>query len=274
MDKNMEIIKVEQLPVIAERLHEIKAEIEEEAKSLMALEVNDDTLTAVKTARANFNKQFNELEDKRKAVKNAIMKPYNDFETVYKECVTEPIKTALTAIDGKIAAITVKRTEDKLVKAKAYYESLAGKMGIEWLEFERLGIKVNASDSDSKIYGAIDEAVDKICADVKLIGMNEHSDEVLFEFKKHLNAIRATVDVMERHKALDKVEANSAVPTEPAMTEDDILDAVMADMGVKEVPKMVVFEKPKKEYRFKFYLDEDEYIKFCEINKIFDFEEE
>ena len=57
---------------------------------------------------------------------------------------------------------------------------------------------------------------------------------------------------MERHKALDKVEANSAVPAETAMTEDDILDAVMADMEVKEVPKMVVFEKPKKENRFKF----------------------
>jgi hypothetical protein len=104
--------------------------------------------------------------------------------------------------------------------------------------------------------------------------MNEYADEVLFEFKKHLNAIRATVDVMERHKALDKVEANSAVPAEPAMTEDDILDAVMDDIAPADVPKIVVFEKPKKEYRFKFYLDEDEYIKFCEINKFFDFEEE
>jgi hypothetical protein len=35
MDKN--IIKVEQLPVIVERLHEIKAEIEKEAKALMEL---------------------------------------------------------------------------------------------------------------------------------------------------------------------------------------------------------------------------------------------
>lgn len=273
MDKNMEIIKVEQLPVIVERLHEIKAEIEAEATALMELEVNDETLKTVKDARAKFNKQFKELEDKRKAVKVAINKPYNDFEAVYKECITEPINQALTKVDGKIAAITVKRTEDKLAKAKEYYESLAGKMGIEWLEFDRLGVKVNASDSDSKIYGAIDEAVDKICADIRLIGMNEHADEVLFEFKKHLNAIRATVDVMERHKALDKVEANSAIPAEPAMTEDDILDAVMDDIAPADVPKMIVFEKPKKEYCFKFLLDEDEYVKFVQANKMFDYEE-
>lgn len=273
MDKNMEIIKVEQLPVIVERLHEIKAEIEEEAKALMELECTDETLTFVKAKRAEFNKNFKELDAQRLEVKKIALEPVNAFEEIFKECVTAPTKNALTAIDGKIAAITVKRTEDKLVKAKEYYESLAGKMGIEWLEFERLGIKVNASDSDSKICGAIDEAVDKICADIKLIAMNEHSDEVLFEFKKHLNAIRATVDVMERHKALDKVEANSAIPAEPAMTEDDILDAVMADMEVKDVPKMVVFEKPKKEFKFKFYLDEDEYLEFLKVIGKFEYEE-
>lgn len=273
MDKNMEIIKVEQLPVIAERLHEIKAEIEEEAKALVALECTDETLAFVKAKRAEFNKKFKELDAQRLEVKKIALEPVNAFEEIFKECVTAPTNNALTAIDGKIAAITVKRTEDKLVKAKAYYESLAGKMDIEWLEFERLGIKVNASDSDSKIYGAIDEAVDKICADIKLIGMNEYAEEVLFEFKKNLNAIRATVDVMERHKALDaKTEAVNK--SKEIISDDDILDAVMDDIAPADVPKMVVFEKPKKEYRFKFLLDEDEYIKFCEINKIFDFEEE
>ena len=32
-------------------------------------------------------------------------------------------------------------------------------------------------------------------------------------------------------------------------------------------PKMIVFEKPKKEYAFNVLLDEDEYVKFCEIGK-------
>lgn len=272
MDTSIDIIKVEQLPVIVERLHEIKAEIEAEATALMELEVNDETLKEVKDARAKFNKQFKELEDKRKAVKLAINKPYNDFETVYKECVTEPINEALTKVDGKIAAVTVKRTEDKLIKAKEYFASLAIKVGLAWLEFDRLGIKVNASDSDSKVFGAIDEAVEKVCADVKLIGMNEYADEVLYEYKKTLNAIRATVDVMERHKALEaKHDAGNNSPD--IMSDDDILDAVMNDIALADVPKMVVFEKPKKEYRFKFYLNEDEFLKFCEVNKFFDYEE-
>ena len=38
-------------------------------------------------------------------------------------------------------------------------------------------------------------------------------------------------------------------------------------------PKMIVFEKPKKEYTFTVLLDEDEYVKFCEINKDFYYEE-
>jgi hypothetical protein len=57
------------------------------------------------------------------------------------------------------------------------------------------------------------------------------------------------------------------------MTEDDILDAVMADMEVKEVPKMVVFEKPKKEFKFKIYLDEDEYAEFLKVIGKFEYEE-
>jgi hypothetical protein len=139
-----------------------------------------------------------------------------------------------------------------------------------WLDFERLGIKVNSSDTEAKIKSAISEKVDKILDDLKLIATHDHPDEILYEYKQSLNAINAIVNVMERHKALDKVEANSAVPAEPAMTEDDILDAVMADM---EVPKMVVFEKPKKEFKFKFYLDEDEYAEFLKVIGKFEYEE-
>lgn len=268
MDKNMEIIKVEQLPVIAERLHEIKAKIEAEAEALTSLEVSDETLQIAKNARANFNKILKDLDDRRKAVKKIAMQPIDKFEETFKECITEPGKQALAKADAKIAMVTVKRTEEKIAKAKEYYGKITSEIGLLWLEFDRLGVKVNASDSDSKIYGAIDDACDKIASDVKLIMMGEYADEVLFEFKKHLNAIRATVDVMERHKALD-------AKTEAVMTDDDILDAVMADISsdVKETPKMIVFEKPKKEYRFKFLLDEDEYVKFVQANKMFEYEE-
>jgi coenzyme F420-reducing hydrogenase alpha subunit len=269
----MEIIKVEQLPVIAERLHEIKAKIEAEAEALTSLEVSDETLQIAKNARANFNKILKDLDDRRKAVKKIAMQPIDKFEETFKECITEPGKQALAKADAKIAMVTVKRTEEKIAKAKEYYGKIASESGLEWLEFDRLGVKVNASDSDSKIYGAIDDVCDKIASDVKLIMMGEYADEVMYEFKKSLNAIKSTVDVMERHKALaEKPEAVNKSPD--IISDDDILDAVMDDIAPADAPKIVVFEKPKKEYRFKFYLDEDEYIKFCEINKFFDFEEE
>lgn len=268
MDTSVEIIKVEQLPVIAQRLHEIKAEIESEAQALCSLECTDETLKVVKDARADFNKVYKDLEEKRKAVKNAIMQPYNEFEEIYKECVSEPVKKALTVADGKIAEVTVKRTEEKLLFAKEYYNKVASESGLEWLEFDRLGVKVNASDSNSKLCGAIDEACEKYAADVKLIMMNEYADEILYEFKKSLNAVRATVEVMERHKALEEAPKKA----EAVMTDDDILDAVMADMDAK--PAVAdIFEKPKKEYCFKFLLDEDEYVKFMQVNKAFEYEE-
>ena len=88
------LIRVTQLPVIEEQLRALKASIDQKVNDALSLACTHDTIQAVKSTRAELNKEFSSLEDQRKAVKKAVLGPYEQFESVYKECV-------LTASSGR-----------------------------------------------------------------------------------------------------------------------------------------------------------------------------
>lgn len=65
-----ELIEVTQLPVIVERLYAVKEQFKAAAEESYALEVSEDTLQSAKKRRAEMTKVFNNLEERRKAVKS------------------------------------------------------------------------------------------------------------------------------------------------------------------------------------------------------------
>ena len=93
MDGNSEqlqVINLKQLPIIEERLRDVKAKIEQRTSAVMALAVTEETRTDVKKIRTEVRKELEGYEAQRMAVKKAIMTPYEQFEAVYKECVSNP----------------------------------------------------------------------------------------------------------------------------------------------------------------------------------------
>ena len=82
-----ELVIVEQLPIIKQQLQIISDEVDKEIKNALSLDVNEDSVKEVKNARARLNKIKTTMEDKRKQVKNAVLNPYNEFETIYNELV-------------------------------------------------------------------------------------------------------------------------------------------------------------------------------------------
>lgn len=76
------LILVQQLPIIEEHLRDFKATVDASVNEAMSLVCTADSLQAVKSARADLNKKFAELEEQRKAVKRAVLAPYEQFETV------------------------------------------------------------------------------------------------------------------------------------------------------------------------------------------------
>ena len=77
MDGNSEqlqVINLKQLPIIEERLRDVKAKIEQRTSAVMALAVTEETRTDVKKIRTEVRKELEGYEAQRMAVKKAIMK--------------------------------------------------------------------------------------------------------------------------------------------------------------------------------------------------------
>lgn len=113
MDGNSEqlqVINLKQLPIIEERLRDVKAKIEQRTSAVMALAVTEETRTDVKKIRTEVRKELEGYEAQRMAVKKAIMTPYEQFEAVYKECVSNPYKCSAAL---PRSAVTLKPAQRK-----------------------------------------------------------------------------------------------------------------------------------------------------------------
>ena len=97
-----DLIEVKQLPVIEEQLKSVSAVIEERVKNATNLVCTEESIKTIKEIRAELNKDYKEFETKRKLVKEQVLKPYNDFEIVYKECISDKFRNADLILKGKI----------------------------------------------------------------------------------------------------------------------------------------------------------------------------
>lgn len=80
---------VKQLPIIQENLRDAKADIEARTQLAQSLVCTAESLKSIKETRAKLNKDFAWFEEQRKEVKTQVLAPYEEFERVYKECVTK-----------------------------------------------------------------------------------------------------------------------------------------------------------------------------------------
>lgn len=209
-----EIIVVEQLPIITERLQEIKAEVTEKVELAMSLVCTPETVVSVKKTRAMLNKEFADFEQRRKDVKNAVMLPYNQFEAVYKDCITDVFKQADADLKRKIDSVEKEIKETKAREILDYFNEYlcASEIKVntplyEFITFERANINVTISASVNSLKKQVREFIDRVCDDLNLIETQEHEDEILFEYKQTLNVSSAITTVVNRHKAIAEAKA-------------------------------------------------------------------
>lgn len=205
MDK--EIIAVKQLPIIVEQLHEVKAEVTAKVEQALSLVCTEDTVKDVKKVRSDLNKELKDYEESRKAVKKAIMTPYEQFETVYKDCISDTYKKADTELKGKIDSVENELKEQKKAEVKGYFDEYLTATGIDFVTFENANINVTLSASMKSLKEQAKAFVDKIVDDLTLIDTQEHKDEILYEYKQSLNVSNAITTVANRYKAIEEAKA-------------------------------------------------------------------
>ena len=243
-----ELIIVKQLPIIEEHLMALKAEIEEKTARAMNLVCTEDTVKDIKAVRSDLNKEFTELEAQRKFVKEQVMKPYDAFESIYKECVSNIYKKADSDLKAKIDEVEDNLKKEKANQVEFYFDEYAESKGIDFVSFADTGIKVGMSDSKKSLTDKAKAFIDKVCEDIALIKTQEYADEIMVEYQTCLNASKAITAVVFRHKALDTmvVKTKAQVEAEQAQQEaekkvDQALAAPMAK-PVEEKKYKAVFE--------------------------------
>ena len=170
------LIVVQQLPVIKEQLHSIKAQAQASVAEALALVCTEETLKAVKDRRAALTRDRKDLDARRMVVKNQIMQPFEDFDKVYKECVTDVYGPADEALKGKITDVEAGLKADKEKKVVAYFDELVKANGVEWVSYEDIGIAVTMTASLKSLKSKVKEYVDRVVADVNCInGMLVHN---------------------------------------------------------------------------------------------------
>ena len=199
-----DLIEVKQLPVIEEQLRSVSTVIEERVKNATSLVCTEESVKTIKEIRAELNKDYKEFENKRKLVKEQVLKPYNDFENVYKECISDKFRNADIILKGKIDNVENELKAKKEKEIKEYFEEYKTANNIDFITYGQARINVTLSASMKGLKEQAKQFIDKIVDDLKLIETQEHKTEILVEYKQTLNVSQAITSVTNRFKAIEE----------------------------------------------------------------------
>lgn len=202
MESNLIVVK--QLPVIEEQLKELKEQNLRRVEAVLAMPCTEDTVKELKKERAALNKEFNAFEQRRKEVKAQVLAPWNQFEAVYQDCVSNVFKGAETQLKAKITEVEGGLKAQKADEVKGYYDELAQTLGIDFLPFDKAGIEITLSASMKSLRDKVNNILTQISEELRIIGQQEYAAEILVEYKKDpFNLATAIFAVTQRHLAIE-----------------------------------------------------------------------
>lgn len=202
MTENLIVIK--QLPQIEEHLKDLSTEIDVKVNNAKKLVCTEETVKTVKQVRADLTKDFKNLEEQRKTVKEQILAPYMQFEEVYKTYVSNKYKEADIDLKQKIDSTENELKKQKEQEIKDYFEEYKTANNIDFINFEQANINITLTASKKSLKEQAKAFIDKIKDDLNLIETQECKEEILVEYKQTLNISRAIQDVANRHKLLEE----------------------------------------------------------------------
>lgn len=240
-----EIIRITQLPVIEEQLRSMQEQVEKRTSEAMSLICTEETVQTVKKVRAELSSEFWELESQRKAVKKAILEPYEKFEALYSKCISGPYKKADADLKGKVDAVQGEIRARKEMELAKFYNEYAAAHGVDWLHFCDAGVKVLLSSSMKKLKDEARAIIDQIEADTSAIDGMDNAEEVMTEYKACRSLADAVTIVKERH---ERIEAEQKAAEEREAARIAQREAVRRVEAAAPAPPVQAAQGKEKEY--------------------------
>ena len=184
---------------------EIKQELAIRLEKYQDLVYTEETLKEARADRAALNKFKNAIETRRKEIKKACLKPYEDFEVKIKDIVSmidEPIE----AIDKQVKAYEEIRKEEKLDGIKQFYADKVADLA-ELVPLDKIFNPrwLNVTYKEADIHKEITDLFAKVEDDLKAITELRSKYELQI-IKAYLNDFDLTAALQEK-KHLEEQEA-------------------------------------------------------------------
>lgn len=199
-----DLIVVKQLPQIEEHLKELSLDVDKKVENAKNLICTEENVVTIKQIRASLNKEFKEVENQRKIVKEQILAPYMQFEEIYKMYISDKYKSADNDLKAKIDSTENELKNIKEQEIKDYFEEYKKANNIDFVTYSQARINVTLSASRKSLKEQAKQFIDKIVDDLKLIDTQEHKTEILVEYKQSLNVSQAITSVTNRFKAIEE----------------------------------------------------------------------
>lgn len=289
MEQNNALIIVKQLPIIAQNLAAVKKSIDERTQRVKNLVCTDATLKDVKKIRAEMGKELTAFELERKKVKSEIMRPYEEFEKTYRECIADAYKSADATLKWKIGEVENGLKAEREAEIKAYFDDKRTTMELDFVPFDRAGLKIGLTGSMSAYKKTVDGFLERLKKDMDVISSMEDSAEIITEYKRTYDLATSISTVKERKAAIAAEKAHAeAKAAETANAEetyvtptpesveglldfDGLPDPENLLRGMLNLEEPIPFEKPGKWYNFHVCADDEIYRAVCRFlndNKI------
>ena len=252
---NENLITVQQLPVIVyERLESVGQEID---KRIAALDldkqlVTEDTKKAVKDTKVMLKKELDNFEEQRKRIKEQVVAPYEAFEKAYNSFIKVKYEKADSILKVKIDEFDRKLKADKEARIRAYFTELCQANNIDFLPFERLGLKIGLSDSEKSLKDLVNTNIENVVKSLKFIESltdpDEYKAEILADYKQTLDVMRSINNAkyrkQQREAELQRLEFQKARAEQARLAAEARAKEVAPLQAPEEVPAPAIQEAP------------------------------
>lgn len=202
-----DLIVVKQLPQIEEHLKELSIDIDKKVENAKSLICTEENVKTIKQVRADLNKEFKEVEQQRKMVKEQILAPYMQFEEIYKTYISDKYKGADSDLKTKIDTTENELRARKEQETRDYFEEYKQSLSIDFIKFEDAKIKVGLADSKTSLKKQAKDFIDRVNTDLATIMLQEHKEEILVEYKQNGYVLSTAIStVINRTKAVEEAK--------------------------------------------------------------------
>ena len=212
-----EIVEIKQLPEIYQQLDKVNKivvdktkDIEEILQELSKLseEEQEEKKQDIKKYRTYLNSMKTDLENKRKEIKKAIQKPYDEFESIYKDKALNVLDKGIDKLTNTINNIESTQLQKKREELISFFDKYTEFYHIgDIVSFDDLPIKINLSTSLESLKKQIIAFCEKVSNDMVAISSEEFRDEILLEYQNNgFDYTKAKITIINKHEMLEKIK--------------------------------------------------------------------